>query len=52
MAGMRAAACLSVAWLQPGLESQEKEKESGEGRLSEIVSEHQVFGRENVFDAL
>lgn len=35
-----------MAWLQPGLEGQEKEKEPGEGRLSEIVSEHQVLGRE------
>lgn len=43
---------LLMAWLQPGLEGQEKEKEPGEGRLSEIVSEHQVLGRENVFGAL
>ena len=47
-----AVARLPVAWLQPGLESREKEKEPGEGRPSEIVSGHQIFGRENVFGAL
>lgn len=48
MAGKRAVTGLLVAWLQPGLERWEKEKE----KLPEIISEHQVFGEDNVFGAL
>lgn len=37
------------AWVQPGLEIWEEEKEPGQGRLSEIASEQLSSGRENVF---
>lgn len=40
------------AWVQPGLEIWEEEKEPGQGGLSETASEQPVLGRENFFSAL
>lgn len=40
------------AWVQPGLEICEEEKEPGQGGLSEIASEQPVLGRENEFSAV
>lgn len=36
------------AWVQPGLEIWEEEKEPGQGSLSDIASEHPVLGREHL----